>query len=770
MTWLGAGAFTVGVGAALVAGAGTAAADPGSGDSSASSSKSTESAPPNERRSNTANDPGPEDRAATSSVDDRGDEQKDDGKDEKSENVPDDDAEGHDSDDEATGAMSDTLNPAVTKSDNLDTAETASADVEEPTAATAESLPVSMFRKHEKRLAAASQSLAVAEFPEAGGSGQLIAGADIQVSVASAATAEPASDTDTVPTPVIATIGTGAFPFGVAVLPNGTRVYVANSDYDDVSVIDTATNSVVGQVPMGGYAVRRLIMNPNGSRLYALGSSNVFVIDTATDTLIGKPISVYAKDAAITPDGSRLYITDGNWNGSVSIFDTATNTIIGEPISVARYPYGVAISPDGRRVYVANETLNPDIAGSVSVIDTATNTVIGSPIRVGADPVSVAISPDGKRVYVGNSRSGTISVIDTTTNKVVGKPIQTGDDPAFLAVSPDGARVYVTRPSDNAVVTVDTATSAVVGAPVRVGASPVSIAVSLDGKRIYVTNASDGTVSVIDAAEIDVDPIPTITASQRIRLAVQSSVQQFQLFIRAFVDNLVNASKPKPAEVERAAPASTAQLYSRLRQVTNGDDDGIYIEAVRTTDQAKTVKYIVYIGGTTGANFSGNQPKIKNLPSYAGVIDFRQVDKIAAALDAEDNRNAEVMLVGYSQGGMDAQNIAAARMFNVSTVVTFGSPIIRSAPTSGYQIVHLHADLDPVVGLSKRGAASLIFQRRPSNATFWTLLFDPTGFGLHENVATYESIGKMFDADSTSGYNSVKAKIKAFRGDVIHHY
>jgi YVTN family beta-propeller protein len=58
------------------------------------------------------------------------------------------------------------------------------------------------------------------------------------------------------------------------------------------------------------------------------------------------------------------------------VINTATNTVIGSPITVGGDPTGVAVTPDGSKVYVTNEVSS----GTVSVIATATNTVIGSPI------------------------------------------------------------------------------------------------------------------------------------------------------------------------------------------------------------------------------------------------------------------------------------------------------------------------------------------------------------------------------------------------------
>ena len=66
-------------------------------------------------------------------------------------------------------------------------------------------------------------------------------------------------------------------------------------------------------------------------------------------------------------------------------------------IDIGLTPMGVAVAPDGNKVYVANEALN----GTVSVIDTATNAVSAT-VAVGRHPVGVAVKPDGSKVYVAN--------------------------------------------------------------------------------------------------------------------------------------------------------------------------------------------------------------------------------------------------------------------------------------------------------------------------------------------------------------------------------
>jgi YVTN family beta-propeller protein len=75
---------------------------------------------------------------------------------------------------------------------------------------------------------------------------------------------------------------------------------------------------------------------------------------TATNTVIGSPITpIGAFGAAVTPDGSKVYVTSRS-RGTVTVIDTATNAVVGSPIIVGNYPFGVAVTPDGSKVYFAS--------------------------------------------------------------------------------------------------------------------------------------------------------------------------------------------------------------------------------------------------------------------------------------------------------------------------------------------------------------------------------------------------------------------------------
>ncbi|EFD61050.1 PE-PGRS family protein [Mycobacterium tuberculosis EAS054] len=103
--------------------------------------------------------------------------------------------------------------------------------------------------------------------------------------------------------------------------------------------------------------------------------------------------------------GGNVYVTNFG-SGTVSVINPATNTVTGSPITIGNGPSGVAVSPVTGLVFVTNFDSN-----TVSVIDPTTNTVTGSPITVGTAPTGVAVNPVTGEVYVTNFAGDTVSVI-----------------------------------------------------------------------------------------------------------------------------------------------------------------------------------------------------------------------------------------------------------------------------------------------------------------------------------------------------------------------
>ncbi len=278
---------------------------------------------------------------------------------------------------------------------------------------------------------------------------------------------------DTATNTVTTTIAVGDFPDAVAVNPAGTRVYVTNRGDNTVSVVNTTTNTTVATVTVG-LDPRGVVVNPAGTRVYVANNSGntVSVIDTGSNTVVATvPVGSFPWGIAINAAGTRVYVANYG-DDTVSIIDTATDTVVGVPLVVGNGPLGVAVNPAGTRLYVANslENVNPANEGTVSVIDTGSNTTIAT-VTVGEDPYGIAVSPNGTRVYVSNCCSQSVSVLETTGNTVVAT-VTVGNNPAGISINQAGTRVYVANGGDNTVSIIDTATNTVVGTPVAVGGQP----------------------------------------------------------------------------------------------------------------------------------------------------------------------------------------------------------------------------------------------------------------------------------------------------------
>ncbi|HLJ85226.1 MAG TPA: YncE family protein [Candidatus Angelobacter sp.] len=288
----------------------------------------------------------------------------------------------------------------------------------------------------------------------------------------------------------VAEIPVGRNPVAIAANVTTKRVYVANSDSNNVTVIDG--NLAAALLPSQAPAT----VLPAKSVAYIANESTVSVVDlttidplTSASTVIAninagsKPVAV-----ALTPDLSRGYVANFG-SANVSVFDTATNKVIAT-IPVDDTPIALAMLPDGSGVYVANfET------GTISLIDTATNTVTAD-FKVSVQPAALALSQDGSRLYVAAFDDFAMRVIATNTNTGI-DTVQLVTDPIALALSPDGFFAYVANFGASSLSVVDLATNRVVAA-LPVGNNPSGVVLTPDGSSLYVSNQGSSTVSVFD--------------------------------------------------------------------------------------------------------------------------------------------------------------------------------------------------------------------------------------------------------------------------------
>ncbi|WP_426509410.1 PKD domain-containing protein [Dactylosporangium sp. McL0621] len=239
------------------------------------------------------------------------------------------------------------------------------------------------------------------------------------------------------------TLTVGAEPHGVAAAAGLGNFYVANFGDGTLSVITTGTNGIVNVAV--GDAPHGVAVTPDERLVYVTTADAVVVVDTATNAVVKRIPVPRSYGVAITPDGSRVYVT--NWTAdTVSVLDTATNTVTAT-VAVGNRPYDVVVAPDGRHAYVSNWG-----TGTVSVLDTTTNTVTVGVAVAGGHPYGLDITPDGKRVYAtGGATAGNVTPIDTATNTAAA-PIVLGHGVTNLAVGlidPAPTKVQLTTELEN---------------------------------------------------------------------------------------------------------------------------------------------------------------------------------------------------------------------------------------------------------------------------------------------------------------------------------
>lgn len=157
-------------------------------------------------------------------------------------------------------------------------------------------------------------------------------------------------------------------------------------------------------------------------------------------------------------------------------------------------------------VYVVNAD-----SDSVSVIDAHARSLASEILLAGSRPApaadgsfapavqprALALSPDGKTLYVTGERSGQLYAIDVATHDV--RSVAVGSEPVGVAVTPDGATVFVACSQDDKVVAVDAATLTV-GASIAVPPEPWGLAWSPVDRALLVTHLLTPAVTAIDPA------------------------------------------------------------------------------------------------------------------------------------------------------------------------------------------------------------------------------------------------------------------------------
>ncbi len=306
----------------------------------------------------------------------------------------------------------------------------------------------------------------------------------------------------------------GMRPQGLALSPDGHLLATSGKTHE-LMLVNPQTGAIQQRVALPSRRAR----DPNAV------SSNIFAPDKSGE--------LSYTGMVFSPDGSRLYLS--NVNGDVKVFAVSTQGQVSGLFSIPlppagakgrrqEIPAGLAISGDGRRLYVA---LN--LSNHLAEIDPATGKVLRL-WPVGVAPYGVVLV--GDKAYVSNwggrlpdansvtgpagrgtkvrvdpvrhiANEGSVSVIRLDGEEPVGQ-IMVGLHSSALAAAPDGRHVVVANAGSDTLSVIDTRTDKVVEtiwvkpSPADLfGASPNALAFNPAGDRLYVANGTQNAAAVV---------------------------------------------------------------------------------------------------------------------------------------------------------------------------------------------------------------------------------------------------------------------------------
>lgn len=200
---------------------------------------------------------------------------------------------------------------------------------------------------------------------------------------------------------------------------DGGAILVTNFGGNTVSVVNTASWTPEAMITVGAQP-HGIALSPDGSRAYVscYGGSSIAIIDVAHQRLlqsVALPALSEPYGIAISRDGRYVYASD-NVTGRLFVLDTRTQTLL-PSVKVGLHPALIARSADGATLYVAN-------GGShdVSILDLshdASQPALRATVSVNGYPHGIAVTPDGRYVVVANTYGQNLAVIDTAAARVV---------------------------------------------------------------------------------------------------------------------------------------------------------------------------------------------------------------------------------------------------------------------------------------------------------------------------------------------------------------
>jgi len=283
----------------------------------------------------------------------------------------------------------------------------------------------------------------------------------------------------------------GPLPEGASRLPNGRVVFSAG---EKITVIGSPQNLALS--PDG----RTLVVTLNG--LGKAINQSLLTMNTSSGFKHYMFFPTLFQGIAISPDGSRVYASGGGDNLIYVLGVGAEKSTFLNSIPVAGYPVGLTVSPTGEVLAACS------LDDTVKVVDPSLMAVTVT-VPVGKYPWAVSVDKEGERIYVANRGDGTITSISTKGDPIRTIRLRDKDHPVALIISSDRSRIYVANVNTDTLGIIKRE-SEVIQAFYSMGPFPVSdpgsipsaMILSPDGRKLYVALSGENAVSVYSVPDI----------------------------------------------------------------------------------------------------------------------------------------------------------------------------------------------------------------------------------------------------------------------------
>jgi YVTN family beta-propeller protein len=290
----------------------------------------------------------------------------------------------------------------------------------------------------------------------------------------------------------------GDLPLDLLVSPDGRWAIITNNGYakPTLTVVDLSTLSVLDKTSIPD-AWLGLAWHPDGKRLFASGGADGTVreflwkpgkLAPTNSFAVGTAVKEgFLAGLAIRPDGRRLYVVDV-LGKRLSALDLPSGEVA-KRVDLAAEPYACLVSADGATLYVS-------LWGGAKVLlfDAETLAPRGE-LPVGEHPNAMVLSADGKRLFVACANTNSVWAIDldsrAATEQIsiaLAADAPMGSTPNGLGLSPDGRTLLVASADNNSVAVIDVSrpSASRVAGFIPTGWYPTAVRFTPDGSRILV--------------------------------------------------------------------------------------------------------------------------------------------------------------------------------------------------------------------------------------------------------------------------------------------